>query len=159
MTKDPVFDQPLSACDQCLMRQFDEDVVAGKPLPMDVQQHLRDCPECRDAWQQEFQFDQKLTKALKLEPPAHVYRQAYVDSVRVGEERQRRHQQWLNAVQWLTIGVVTAALTYIGIQLLPDAWQFHWASYCAGAVVTGFGLAWDQGLKPMDEDWSSARSL
>lgn len=159
MSKDDILEQEFNACDLCLMRQFDEDVVAGKPLPDDVQQHLRDCADCREAWHSEFQFEQQLTSAMKMEPPVHVYRKAYVESVRISEERQRKHQQWLNAVQWLTIGLVTAAFTYLGIQFLPESWQFNWASYCVGAVVTGFGVAWDQGMKPAEDDWSSVRSL
>lgn len=145
-------DSPFSACEQCLMRQFDADVQHTASLPDDVQAHLQHCASCRQEWADSQHFDQQLQQQLREQPSTSLYRKSYLSLMRFAEERQRKYRLWFSALQWLAIGLVTMSLMVFSLQYLPDAATFEWVTYCCAALVTGFGFAYEQTAAPGEED-------
>lgn len=107
-------------CESIQVRLFDDDCRPNLPLPDDVAVHLQQCESCRQQWQ----TDNALRDQLRLNPPAKVYRRAYIAAVEMNDMAK---PQWENWRAGITAFLLSLALT-LAVNLLPLPPAYQWLS-------------------------------
>ncbi len=131
-----------ATCEAILMRQFDADCEAGKPLPDDVAKHLSVCSSCQSAWAEGSQMDHYLQSHMKEEPGNHLYRRSYMVAVNEHTTEHLNWFWWRQSAIALLIGLAVGGATHIFAELNGLNWLNVSVFLFSASVVFLLSIMW-----------------